>query len=209
MPIRTNRGRAAVYRRLWGWPLRSPKHLIGTIVAVLVLAIVIAIVGSRLHRSGSPTHLSVGTSSTVAGPPATEVPTGNGAPSSATAPGTPSQTRLSAPLTTATPAPPSPDALKVVTEWGDAWVHHPVGMTKQEWLAQLAPYTTPEWLNDNMSTINPANIPATAVTGPPTVVKSFTDSVEADLPTSAGTLDITVISTQQGWQVSQYQGGGS
>ena len=40
MPIRTNRGRAAVYRRLWSWPLRSPNHLIATIVGFAVVIIV-------------------------------------------------------------------------------------------------------------------------------------------------------------------------
>ena len=42
MPIRTNRGRVAVYRKLWGWPMRSPQHLIAT--ALVVLAVVLSIV---------------------------------------------------------------------------------------------------------------------------------------------------------------------
>lgn len=207
MPIRTNRGRAAVYRKLWGWPLRSPRHLVGAIVGILVVAVAVAVVSANLHRgSGTPVPRGSTGSSTVAAPPATEVPVppGNSGQPSTSAP---PQTRLSAPLSTATPAPPAPDALKVINQWGQAWVNHPVNMTSQKWLAQLAPFTTPEWLNDNMASINPANIPATQVTGPPTVVKSFTDSVEADLPTNAGTLDITAVATPQGWQVSQYKGG--
>ena len=47
MPIRTNRGRAAVYRRLWGWPLRSPRHLIGLVVVVLALVLLLKM---RLRR---------------------------------------------------------------------------------------------------------------------------------------------------------------
>jgi hypothetical protein len=39
MPIRTNRGRAAVYRKLWAWPLRSPRHLAMAAFALAVLAI--------------------------------------------------------------------------------------------------------------------------------------------------------------------------
>ena len=38
MPIRTNRGRAVVYRQVWGWPLRSPRHLAATLAVVAVLA---------------------------------------------------------------------------------------------------------------------------------------------------------------------------
>lgn len=45
MPIRTHRGRAAVYRRLWGWPLRSPKHLVG---AVVLIGVVVTAVGFLL-----------------------------------------------------------------------------------------------------------------------------------------------------------------
>src|SRR5699024_5037019 len=52
MPIRTNRGRAAVYRRLWGAPMRSPRHLA---VTVVVLAGLIVLGGFTLPRlSGGP-----------------------------------------------------------------------------------------------------------------------------------------------------------
>ena len=56
MPIRTNRGRAAVYRRLWAWPLRSPRHLVGAIVLVIVVAIGVAIAVARLHPASSTPH---------------------------------------------------------------------------------------------------------------------------------------------------------
>jgi hypothetical protein len=76
-------------------------------------------------------------------------------------------------------------------------------MTDQQWLDQLRPYTTPEFL-PQMSTVDVTNIAATAVTGQPVVVNSYTGSVEATLATNGGTLDITVILTPQGWQVSTY-----
>ena len=39
MPVRTQHGRAQVYRRVWGAPLRSPHRL--ALLAVAVLALVV------------------------------------------------------------------------------------------------------------------------------------------------------------------------
>ena len=202
MPIRTNRGRAAVYRRLWGWPLRSPRHLVVTLVVVAVIAIAIAVVAAQAqaHRnqaagtgSGGPTTtLQIGSSTGV---PGTTQATGSG---------TPTQTRLASPPETPQSAPPAPAAVSVIESWGQAWVNHPVGMTNQQWLAQLQPYTTPECLRDELSTVDVANVNATELTGTVTPVKSFTNSLEALLPTNAEKLDITAVQTTTGWMVSSY-----
>jgi hypothetical protein len=100
-------------------------------------------------------------------------------------------------------APPAQAALDVIQTWGRLWVNHPAGMTTAQWLAQLAPYSTPD-LPPQMATVDLANISATQVTGPPVATKSFTSSVEATLPTNAGSLDITAIATPQRWLVSTY-----
>jgi hypothetical protein len=205
MPIRTNRGRAAVYRRLWGWPLRSPRHLFGAFVGIVVVAIAIAIVAAHTGSSAKGT--------TAAGPsgvvitseeptPLSTAPAGAGLGSTDTT-ATPSVTRLTAPPEIPVSAPPPPAALAVIDAWGKAWVTHPVGMTNAQWLAQLKPYTTSEFL-PQMSSVDVANIDATEVTGVPKATNSYTGSVEALLPTNAGKLDIVVISTPQGWQVSSY-----
>jgi hypothetical protein len=55
-----------------------------------------------------------------------------------------------------------------------------------------------------MASVDPANIPARQVTGPPSAINSYTSSVEVGLPTDGGRLDITVIKTPQGWRVSGY-----
>lgn len=199
MPIRTNRGRAAVYRRLWGWPLRSPRHLVGAIVGLIIIAIAVTIGISHLRP---PAHTANSANS-------------GGLSSGATAPGSSQAvapppvsgiqltTRLASPPETPSSAPPAPQALLVVQEWGQAWVNHPVGMSSQAWLAQLQPYTEPEFL-PQLATVNLANIPATQVTGPATSITSYTSSVVALLPTNGGNLQITVVSTPQGWQVSAY-----
>jgi hypothetical protein len=204
MPIRTNRGRAAVYRRLWGWPLRSPRHLMLAGIGVVVVAVAIAI--ATAHASASRHNANGnngGAGSTVI---TNEVPTGSVAPTLGT--DTPTTTaaggtRLSAPPETPTSAPPAPAALAVIDAWGKAWVNHPVGMTNAQWLAQLKPYTTSEFLPE-MSSVDVSNIDATQITGQPSATKSYTSSVEALLPTNAGKLDITAIATPTGWLVSSY-----
>jgi hypothetical protein len=205
MPIRTNRGRAAVYRRLWGWPLRSPRHLVVTGLGVTVLAIAIAVILSHANGRGATPAAATSTpgATTITVTPGNAAPPASmaGIPSSTT----PAQiTRLSAPLETPSTAPAAPDALSVIEAWGRAWVNHPAGMTSAQWLAQLKPYTTDEFL-PQMSTVNLANISATAVTGQPQVEQSFTSSVEALLPTNGGNLDITAVKQDDGsWQVSAY-----
>ena len=86
-------------------------------------------------------------------------------------------------------------------------MNHPVGMTSAQWLDQLRPYTEPEFLATQMSTVDPSNIQATAVTGGPVVMESYTSSELIRLPTNGGDLDITVVNTPTGWLVSTYTGG--
>lgn len=204
MPIRTNRGRAAVYRRLWGWPLRSPRHLVVAAVALVVVAIAVAVVTARASGVG---HRGPGGNANVAITSEVTTPIGalggNGATTTTTL-DTPVTTLATAP--TPMSAPPSAAALAVIQAWGRAWVNHPVGMTNAQWLAQLKPYTTAEFL-PVMSSVNVANINATEVTGAPKATKSYVSSLEALLPTNAGPLDIIAIDTPQGWQVSSYTEG--
>lgn len=194
MPIRTHRGRAAVYRRLWGWPLRSPKHLIG---AVLVLAVTASIVGvllpepppqeERDHVSDVRSDRDVAQGGSVAGgsrdtpaPPTVSVPTE--APAS---------------------VPPSDAGLTVVREWGERWTNHPAGLTAKQWLDRLRPYTTDEFITV-MSTVDPVNVPATKVTGPPVPRESTKTSMRVVLPTDGGKLRIHVVRTSEGWRVAGY-----
>ncbi|WP_326568544.1 hypothetical protein VSH64_43445 [Amycolatopsis rhabdoformis] len=198
MPIRTNRGRAAVYRRLWGYPLRSPRHLVGTLV---FLAIVITALGIALPKvmgkQATATPSAPGSTSavtTTSPPPGLAAPV----PTTATLP-----TRLSSPLLTPTSAPPNPEAINVAKQWATAWVNHPAGITNADWLNGMRTLTTDEFL-PQMTTVDPANIPATRVTGDPTVKTSFSSSVEVLVPTDGPKLSITVVDTGAGWRVSDY-----
>src|SRR5215470_16242342 len=102
MPIRTNRGRAAVYRRLWGFPLRSPRHLAGTAIAVAVLIIAIGIIVPQLLGNkgggGGPAPIRIAD------------PASTGQHPSSSYPSAPLSTRLTAPLVQPTSAAPGVDA---------------------------------------------------------------------------------------------------
>ncbi|MDT8909332.1 hypothetical protein [Amycolatopsis sp. PS_44_ISF1] len=195
MPIRTNRGRAAVYRRLWGWPLRSPRHLAGTLVFLAVLVTVLGIVLPKAVDRPALAQTGPRASSSSAKPPgglAAPVP------SSSTLP-----TRLSSPLATPTSAPPNPEAVNVAKQWATAWANHPAGISNADWLNGMRALTTEEYL-PVMSTVDPANIPATRVTGEPAVSSSYTSSVQVVVPTDGPKLSITVVDTGAGWRVADY-----
>ncbi len=191
MPIRTHRGRAAVYRRLWGWPLRSPKHLV---LAVVVVGVVVTAVGFLFPKPPPTRPQSADDRPASVGEP--EVPT-----SSSTS--TKSPPTFSVPQGPPPPAAPNPEGLGVVTNWGKAWVNHPPGTNSQQWVEGLRPYTTEEYITV-MASIDPANVPGTAVAGPPTPLSSRASSMDVRLPTNAGDIEVLVVRTPQGWRVAEY-----
>lgn len=202
MPIRTNRGRAAVYRRLWGWPLRSPKHLVITGLLVAIVSgglgfLLPEIVGEQKTQSTAATRSTTTTRSPWLGQNP-DTGTGQGT--------TPTATRLS-PVDSRTSVPPDPAGLDVASKWGAAWVKHQ-GVSKEQWLAGLAPFTTEEYLRAKMSTVDIANVGADTVTGPVTAKASYTGSLTATLPTNGPTLSLTLIRTADGWRVAGYEEAG-
>lgn len=203
MPIRTNRGRAAVYRRLWGWPMRSPNHLIAVLVVVAVVVLAVGIIVPQVtgtaNEPGATNTAGGGTSSSTT---SATVPRPL-APSTATATSD-LPTRLPSVTQTPTPAAADPAALDVVDTWARRWVNHPPGITTEEWLEPLRALTTEEFLTE-MASVEPGNIDATRVTGPPVPTASYTSSLEATVPTDAGELAITVVDTPEGWRVAFYE----
>src|SRR5207302_11319516 len=77
-------------------------------------------------------------------------------------------------------------ALTVATKWTEAWAKHPPGTTTQSWVNGLKPFTTEEYLSV-LTTVDPANVPATKVTGPARAVAVAPSSVRGDVPTDAVT----------------------
>jgi hypothetical protein len=186
---------------LWGWPLRSPRHLVTFVIIIVALGIVVAMLlpkSAPTRSAGAATDTTSDTTTATSG-------SAQGAPDDTATSG---PTRLTSPLLSPTPAPPAPAALDVATRWVTAWARHPAGITNQQWLEQLKPYTTDEFL-PQMSSVDPANVPATKVTGAAVSVDSTTSSVLADVPTDGGTIQVTVITTpNQGWRVSKYDKAG-
>jgi len=52
--------------------------------------------------------------------------------------------------------------------------------------------------------VDPANIPASKVTGEPRPVRVAARSLQVDVPTNALTLRVLVVETEDGWRVAGY-----
>ncbi|WP_447005805.1 hypothetical protein ACRAKI_04615 [Saccharothrix isguenensis] len=197
MPIRTNRGRAAVYRRLWGWPLRSPKHLAATIVGVIALITTISVVIPNAVNQ-RPAGQGATTSTTQA---ATGGGNQIGVLPSATA--TPLPTKAPSPV----PAPPSVTADPTVQMIADMWVDayasfEPGKTTKEEWLKGLKPYTSKEQF-PRLESIAPENVPVVIVKAVK-AVKSVAGSAEFEAELEDGKLFVTVVELPEGWRVHKF-----
>ncbi len=191
VPIRTNRGRAAVYRTFWGWPLRSPAHLTGTAVALVAIAVGIGLVLPDSRGSGpAPAAPSSSPRSTPL-PPASRL---------ATAPAV--QPPLRSP---SVPAPAA--ALTAARSWVQAFLTVPKGISSEQWIEQLRPYTTDELLPE-LRSVDPANVPVAKITGEPRTVSSGASSAEVDVPTTGVVVRLLLVSTPAGWRVAGYQRAG-
>jgi hypothetical protein len=199
VPIRTPRGRAAAYRALWQWPLRSTARL--GLTAVVLFAVVVGVVAG-LGRLGGTGRIGT---VVVVPPSATATPRASaGAPTV----GTPSVLPPVAELTPSSlPVTAAPEAaLSVAARWSAAWVDHPDGITNQQWVDGLRPFTTEEYLGV-LTGVDPANVPADRVTGEPRAVRVAARSVQVEVPTNALTLVVLVVSTEDGWRVAGYDRG--
>jgi hypothetical protein len=193
VPIRTHRGRAAVYRTFWGWPLRSPKHLAGTVLALVAIAVGL---GLALPDSG--------TGPVRAAPPSSPRVNPIDPPSRSVLPGVdPAGPPRARP--TGIPAPAA--ALSVANSWVRAFLTVPNGISPERWIEQLRPYTTDELLPE-LRSVDPANVPAAQITGEPRTVSSSASSAEVDVPTTAVVVRLLLVSTPAGWRVAGYQRAG-
>jgi hypothetical protein len=191
VPIRSPRGRAAAYRAVWGWPLRSPLRLAITVAVVIALAVLLSLAFGSLRPDRPPAPET----------PAAAAPTTTRTPLSAAPTALPPVAALT-PTTLPVSSAPA-EALRAAQGFTAAWVNHPDGTTNQQWVAGLQPYTTPEYLG-TLSTVDPANIPAAAVTGTGTATSVSPSAVTVNVPTDTLTLVVTVVRTETGWRVSGY-----
>ncbi|WP_439663463.1 hypothetical protein ACSHWB_19705 [Lentzea sp. HUAS TT2] len=194
MPIRTNRGRAAVYRRLWGWPLRSPRHLAASIIIFVVLVVALGVIIPKvLDRKPTDPSAAGQTSTSSQGNQVGQLP----------ASGTSLPTKLPAPSNSAKAAPPAADAQLVAELWAETWVKPPPNNDVNKWLKQLEEFTTPEFLAQ-MATIDPRNVPD-RLTDKVKAVKSTTSSIDFEVTTDLGKVRITLVKAPDGkWRVNSY-----
>lgn len=198
MPIRTPRGRAAAYRVIWQWPLRSPARL--AVTAVVVVALVIgASFGLAALTGGGASRGILGGPSATATPRAT--PPGPRTPSTPVPTALPPVPELEPSTLPASQAPRA--ALDVASRWTAAWLRPPDGTSTQKWLDGLRATTTDEYLGV-LNGVDPANIPSTKVTGPPKPVRVAARSVRVEVPTDALKLAVLVVNTENGWRVAGY-----
>lgn len=196
MPIRSPRGRAAAYRALWQWPLRSPARLVVTAVLVIGLAVG-GSVAVGVFGGGPGSLLRSGPTTPGAAAPARPAPVA--APAPTALPPVPELRPQTLPLSQAPPA-----ALQVASRWSAAWLRPRTEVTTEQWLAGLAPYTSEEYLGV-LAAVDPSNIPATRVTGQARPVRVSPRSLQVEVPTDALTLVVLVVDTEDGWRVSGYE----
>ncbi|GGU79968.1 hypothetical protein [Lentzea flava] len=193
MPIRTNRGRAAVYRRLWGWPLRSPRHLAASIIIFVVVVVALGVIIPKVLDRGPVTPTVAGQSTSPQGTQVGQLPS-----SGASLP-----TKQPPPSISASAAPPQADAQLIAELWAENWIKPPPDNDVNKWLAQLRPYTTEEFLAQ-MATIDPKNAPD-KITQKVTPKKSFTSSADFEVGTDIGKVVITLVKTPSNeWRVNSY-----
>lgn len=196
MPIRSSRGRAGAYRSLWQWPLRSPLRLVVALVVALGLASGAAFLGNKVGGSAPSGGLLAGGSPQTTAPRSppgqAAVPTPTALPP--VAPLTPEELPLSA-------APPQ--ALQTARAWAAAWVNHPPGTTNEQWVAGMRAYTTDEYLGV-LAAVDPANVPASSITGSPRATRVSPHSLQVEVPTDSLRLSVLVVDTGSGWRVSGY-----
>ena len=190
MPIRTHRGRAAVYRKFWGWPLRSPRHLAGTVLMLAVLGFVLGHALPEHQPSTAPPARAQGSHSHQPGlgsrPELAEV-------------GVPGRAR------SRTPSAPAPDAaLAVARSWVQAFLTVPKGIAAEQWAEQLRPYSTDD-LFPQLRSVDPANVPVAQMIDQPRTVSVAQDSAEVDVPTTAVVVRLLLVSTPTGWRVASYE----
>ncbi len=194
MPIRTHRGRAAVYRKVWGWPVRSPAHLAGTLLVAVVIAVGLGTVLPREHPVGTArTAPSDSPGATASASASTTALAGAGGHRA---------TRATAP---SAPAPAA--ALTVARSWVQAFLTVRKGTTSEQWVEQLRPFTTDD-LFPQLRSIDPANVPVAQIIDAPRTVSVGAGSAEVDVPTTAMVVRLLVVSTPAGWRVASYEQAG-
>ncbi len=192
-PIRSNRGRQAVWRSVWAWPLHTRARAVITLLVVVAVLLVVGRIVS-LSREDQP------------GPAAAPPPVSTSQPhTSSAAPSTSNDTdpvpAPGGPISAMGPPAPQ-EALRSAAGFLRNWVHHPKGMTSTRWAENLGPYAMPEMVGQFYST-EPDNVPASRLIGDPQVTRVTDAVVELDWRTDGETVHLMLIHPTGPWQVNR------
>jgi hypothetical protein len=158
----------------------------GAAVALVVLIGIVVGVG-RIVDGGRSTPPPLGTGTVVDTPSASGSQLGDDGVGEPPSPPPPSTSPgASAPQT-------------VALSFAQAWLHHD-GVTADQWLAALRPYATPA-LQDRLSGVDPASVPASKVAGDATSTNRSESYVDVSIPLDAGVLTLGMSSTKGRWLV--------
>lgn len=218
MPIRTNRGRDAVYRRLWAWPMHNPVRLGGVMAGLVVVAVLASVaVGAEPHPASeaTPDPATAATSqvsdadrttrAATSPPSASRIVTSTApaAPGSTTTAAGRSSTRVATIPEVDVPEVELAAALTTADAWARAWTNHPAGITATAWADQMRPLSTEEhWTQ--LLRVDPAGVPATTVTGAPTLLDAAPSLATVEVPTDGPRLRLTLLRTPEGWRVDAH-----
>ena len=193
--------------RIWRWPLYSPRRLIGT---VLVLLLVIAVPNVVLSRGANPAPppppAQAGGTTTAPNQPGPSG-TAGGLPTAGTdANGTAAPPAQSTVAPTVSPRPPRPNARQEVgataLAFTTAWARP--DRPQAQWFAEVSKYADVEF-RPQLAKTDPTEVPATKVTGVPTVVSVTFASGVVEVPTDGGTVVVSLIHDEKdnpGWRVT-------
>jgi hypothetical protein len=173
------------------WPLWSWRNLAATAVLVLV---VLAALGRLTDGQGASAASSADSPRTAQ------------VPSTSTGAGHPTQTEPSA----ASTSPPSPSAstssrtdasspVSVAEAFVTAWAHTTGGETA--WLAGMKPWATAA-LVGSLTGTDPAQVPASRVTGDAALTSTEGSSASVSVPTDGGRIAVGLVSQAGGWKAS-------
>ncbi|MFE9187854.1 hypothetical protein ACFYMB_31500 [Micromonospora haikouensis] len=99
----------------------------------------------------------------------------------------------------AVPTHADPEAVAAATRFVQAWARS--GLPAGRWLAGVQPLAIPAYA-EQLTTVDPANVPASRITGPGRVSSAVTNRTEVDVPTDAGVLRVTVVRSGGRWLVA-------
>ena len=198
MPIRTQRGRAAVWRRLWGWPLTSYRHLGITVVAAAAAGLLVSLALGGQHDPAAPdAHPRPVQAQHHPPPPAPLRP----APRPPVTPPSEVETPQPPPEEPEAPAvePAPPEALQVADAFAGRFATP--GLSTGQWVDQLRPYVTPETAG-LLATVDPANVQL-QLAGPPQPTKVTPAVLHVRIPLQHGALQLVLVHHDR-WLVRSY-----